>query len=250
MNLKIENLSFSYGSHEVIRNVSFNIEPGECVAVLGENGVGKSTMLKCINRINRYDEGSIEIDGKEVREMNEREVARFVGYVSQNGSFPDCSVFNSVLLGRKPFIKWDVTEKDLEIVSSVLERMNLTDYAMRNVNELSGGEKQKVAIARILAQETPIILFDEPTSNLDLKNQLEVLKIIKKIVRERNISALVTIHDLNLALRFADRFLMIKDGGVHSFGDRETVTPESIFEVYGVETDILSHGEKTVVIPH
>lgn len=250
MNLEIENLSFSYGSNEVIKDISFNLEEGECVAVLGENGVGKSTMLKCINRINRYEEGSIKLNGKEISKMNEIELARNVGYVSQNSEFVDSSVFNSVLLGRKPFIKWDVTDEDLTIVSEVLERMNLQDYAMRNVNELSGGEQQKVAIARVLAQQTPILLFDEPTSNLDLKNQIEVLDIIKKIVRERKLSALVTIHDLNLALRFADRFLMIKDGSVHSFGEMDIITPESIFEVYGVKTDVIKHGDNTVVIPY
>lgn len=249
MNLEIRNLQFSYGSHAVVRDVSFSACAGELVAVLGVNGVGKSTMLKCINKINRHTAGEILVDGVSIRQLDDTELAQRVGYVAQNCAFSDSTVFDSVLLGRKPFIKWDVTAKDLEIVQEVLHMLSLEDFAMRNVLQLSGGERQKVAIARALAQQTPVLLFDEPTSNLDMKNQLEVLHIIRTLVREQKLTAIVTIHDLNLALRYADKFLAMKDGRVYGFGDSEIVTPEMIREVYGVEADVVDYCGQRVIIP-
>ena len=249
MILEVKNLCFSYGSREVVKNVSFSAVPGKIVAVLGVNGVGKSTMLKCINRINKPTSGEILLDGDRLHSFNDTELATRVGYVAQNCDFTDETVFDSVLLGRKPFIKWDVTANDLEIVSQTLKVLSLEDYAMRNVLELSGGERQKVAIARALAQQTPILLFDEPTSNLDMKNQLEVLSIIKNIVNEKQLSAIVTIHDLNLALRFADYFLAMHEGRVYAFGESEVVNEKSIAEVYGVEASIIDHNGYKVVVP-
>lgn len=249
MNLEVKNLCFSYGPHQVVRDVSFSAKAGEFVAILGVNGVGKSTMLKCINRINRHQSGSILVDGESVERIPGGDLAKKIGYVAQNGELSDGTVFDSVLLGRKPFIQWDVTEDDLQIVQDVLHMLSLEDFAMRNVLELSGGERQKVAIARALAQQTPVLLFDEPTSNLDLKNQLEVLRIIKQVVRERQLTAIVTIHDLNLALRYADRFLEMKDGRVYGFGGSEVVTEESILEVYGVRAALVTHNGHKVVIP-
>lgn len=249
MNLEIRNLCFAYGSHEVVRNVSFQAKEGECLAILGINGVGKSTMLKCINQINKPRSGEILVGGQQVSGMDSTTRAKHVGYVAQSGEFSESTVFDAVLLGRKPFIRWDVTEKDLEIVKNVLSLLSLERYAMRSVNELSGGERQKVAIARALAQQTPVLLFDEPTSNLDLKNQLEVLGIIKEIVRQKNLAAVVTIHDLNLALRFADRFLIMKDGEVYAEGDSQVVNASSIREVYGVSASVVEYGGHKVVIP-
>ena len=249
MNLEIKDLCFSYGSHEVVKNVSFRVEEGQCLAILGINGVGKSTMLKCISKINKPQSGEIRIDHQPLSRMDDSTLAKHIGYVSQNCEFSDSTVFDAVLLGRKPFIRWDVTKNDLEIVQNVLYALSLEDYAMRNVNELSGGERQKVAIARVFAQQTPVLLFDEPTSNLDLKNQLEVLGIIKSAVKEQKLSAVVAMHDLNLALRFADQFLIMKDGGVYAFGGSEVVTSESIYEVYGVQASLIEHKGNKVVIP-
>ncbi len=249
MNLEIKNLYFAYGPNEVVKNVSFRAEPGECIAILGINGVGKSTMLKCINKINRPKAGRILVDGKDISGMDDAMLAKHIGYVSQSCEFSDSTVFDAILLGRKPYIKWDVTSQDLQIVQYVLHLLSLETFSTKNVNELSGGERQKVSIARVLAQQTPILLFDEPTSNLDIKNQLEVLDIIKKIVQEHNLSAVVTIHDLNLALRFADKFLIMKDGMVYAFGDRSVVTAESICEVYGLHASVIDFAQRKVVIP-
>jgi iron complex transport system ATP-binding protein len=249
MNLEIKNLCFAYGSHEVVKDVSFRAEGGQCMAILGINGVGKSTMLKCINKINKPQSGGILVNNQPISWMDNTTLAKHIGYVSQSCEFSDSTVFDAVLLGRKPYIQWDVTARDLEIVQQVLHIMALEEYATRDVNELSGGERQKVSIARALAQETPVLLFDEPTSNLDLKNQLEVLDIIKNIVREQNLLAVVAIHDLNLALRFADKFLIMKDGEVYAFGDRSVVTAESIYEVYGVHASVIDFAQYKVIVP-
>lgn len=249
MKLEIKNLCFSYPRKDVVKDFSLSVESGECVAVLGMNGVGKSTMLKCVNKILRPKSGEILIDGINVGSMNDTELATKIGYVSQNCEFADATVFDSVLVGRKPYIKWDVTAEDLRIVQEVLHVMSMEDYATRQVNELSGGERQKVSIARALAQQTPVLLFDEPTSNLDIKNQIEVLDTIKRIVKEQNLSALVVIHDLNLALRFADRFVMMKDGQVYSSGDKTVVNERGIMDVYGVKAAIVDYMGRKVVIP-
>lgn len=249
MTLEIRELCFSYPKNEVVKNFSLSVDAGDCVAVLGINGVGKSTMLKCINKILKPSSGQLLIDGSDISSMSDTQLATRIGYVSQSCEFADATVFDSVLVGRKPYIKWDVTAKDLEIVQEVLRVMSMEDYATREVNELSGGERQKVSIARALAQQTPILLFDEPTSNLDLKNQLEVIDIIRRIVKDNALSAIVVIHDLNLALRFADRFILMKDGSVYSSGGAEVITEDSIREVYGVSASVIEHMGHKVVIP-
>lgn len=250
MRLEVRDLRYGYTpEREVVRGVSFTVRAGECVAVLGTNGVGKTTMLKCINRIIRPKSGEVLVDGLPVHRLSGRELAQRIGYVPQACEFADSSVFDAVLLGRKPFLQWDVTKRDLEIVQDVLQRMGLEEYAHREVNALSGGERQKVSIARALAQQAPVLLFDEPTSSLDLRNQLEVLDMTKQVVRQQGLAAVVILHDLNLALRFADQFLVMKEGTVCAFGGREVVNPEMIREVYGVQARVLEVNGRPVVVP-
>ena len=189
------------------------------------------------------------MDGQPVHRLSGRELAQRIGYVPQVCEFADSSVFDAVLLGRKPFLQWDVTKRDLEIVQEVLRRMGLEEYAHREVNALSGGERQKVSIARALAQQAPVLLFDEPTSSLDLRNQLEVLDMTKQVVRQQGLAAVVILHDLNLALRFADQFLVMKEGAVCAFGGREVVDPGMIWEVYGVQAQVLEVNGRPVVVP-
>lgn len=250
MRLEVRNLRYGYTpEREVVKGVSFSVRAGECVAVLGTNGVGKTTMLKCINRIIRPQAGEVLVDGLPVHRLSGRELAQRIGYVPQACEFADSSVFDAVLLGRKPFLHWDVTKRDLEIVQEVLELLGLEEYAHREVNALSGGERQKVSIARALAQQAPVLLFDEPTSSLDLRNQLEVLDMTKQVVRQQGLAAVVILHDLNLALRFADQFLVMKEGTVCAFGGREVVDPEMIREVYGVQAQMLEVNGRPVVVP-
>lgn len=249
MNLSVRDLAFSYSAAPVLRGVSFDVARGECVAVLGDNGAGKSTLLKCVNRLLTAQAGSIAIEGEDVGRLKGAQLARMVGYVPQNLAFSDSTVFDAVLMGRRPYIRWEAAEKDLEIVADLLDSMHLAHLALRRVNELSGGERQKVAIARALAQQPRVLLFDEPTSSLDIRNQIDVVNMIRMVATENDLSAIVTMHDLNLALRFADRFLMLKDGVICAAGDKGVVTPETIRVVYGLEAAVGEVAGHPVVVP-
>jgi iron complex transport system ATP-binding protein len=249
MILSVQGLGFKYPSQNVLKNVSFSLEKGECLAVLGTNGTGKSTLLKCINRILKPQKGTIIIDKYEIQKLNQVELAQKIGYVSQSNQCFRSTVFDTILIGRKPYIKWDVTKKDLDIVNKAIKMLELEKYSLRYIDELSGGEFQKVIIARALAQEPDVLMFDEPTSSLDLKNQLEVIDIIKKVVKSKGISAVVTIHDLNLALRFADKFVLLKDGKIFAAGGIEIMTSENIEHVYSVPVKVEQLSNTTVIVP-
>lgn len=249
INLEVNGLCFQYPCHKVLDGITFSVGRNECVAILGTNGVGKSTLLKCLNRILRLNTGEVSVSGSDIRSLDGNALARKIGYVAQSSRFSETTVFDAILLGRKPYIKWDVTDADLKLVQKIMERLSLSGFAMRTVTELSGGEMQKVAIARALAQRPDVLLFDEPTSNLDLKNQLEVIDLIRSIVDESHISAVVTMHDLNMALRFADRFIMMKDGRIYATGGCGVLTQENIRAVYGVDVTIAEQDGMPVIIP-
>ena len=250
--IKVKNITYSYNrtARKVLEDVSFELERGQCLAVLGNNGAGKSTLLKCIDRICQTEGASVMIDGQDAFKMNSRTIAQNIAYVSQNTENVNMTVFDTVLLGRKPYIKWDVTAEDRETVDGILQKMGLEELALRNVSELSGGEAQKVMLARALAQEPKLLLLDEPTSSLDPYNQHEMLHVIRDIARERNIAVIIIIHDLNLAMRHCDRFLFLKDAGVFSFGGVETVNPETIKSVYGLRVDIIEHRGIRIIVPY
>ena len=169
-------VEFSYGSVPVLCDVNFEVKKGDFISILGVNGSGKSTLMKCINRILRFKEGMIFVEDRDLKQMKAIEIAQKIGYVPQTSEKGFVTVFDAVLLGRKPYIKWDVSQKDIELTEEILKIMGLEEYSLRYINELSGGELQKVVIARALVQEPQILLLDEPTSDLDLKNQLEVMK--------------------------------------------------------------------------
>lgn len=249
MILNVQNLQFHYPHHPVLKEASFSVEKGELLAVLGTNGTGKTTLLKCLNRVLKPQAGSVLLDEEPVASLSRNALARRMGYVEQQRSGSRATVFNAVLLGRKPYIQWDITQNDMEIAARALETLGMSDYALRFLDELSGGELQKVVIARALAQQPEVLLMDEPTSSLDLKNQLEVLRLVRGITRERGIAAVVAIHDLNLALRFADRFILLKDGVIFAAGGAEVMNPENIETVYGVPVTLARHNGHQVVIP-
>ena len=249
MILNVQGLQFHYPNHPTLDNASFSVGKGELLAVLGTNGTGKTTLLKCINRILKPQAGTVFLGEQSVPTLSRNALARRMGYIEQQRSGSRSTVFNAVLLGRKPYIRWDITKHDMEIAAQALEILGMGEFALRFLDELSGGELQKVVIARALAQEPEIMLMDEPTSSLDLKNQLEVLKLIRRITRERNIAAIVAIHDLNLALRFADRFILLKDRVIFAAGDAEVMTPANIEAVYAVPVALTRHNGHRIVIP-
>ncbi|MDX9799574.1 MAG: ABC transporter ATP-binding protein, partial [Bacteroidales bacterium] len=234
MILQVDGMEFSYPSKSVLKNIVFQVNKGEVVSVLGINGAGKSTLLRCINKILKPQKGTVLIDRFNLKQLDDVGIAQKMAYVPQNTISNYMTVFDTVLLGRKPYIKWEASKRDLEITSNILKLMQLEKYALRNTNELSGGELQKVIIARALVQEPKVLLLDEPANNLDLKNQIEVMKIIRDISRTQNISAIVVMHDLNLTLRFSDKFIMLKDGKIFSEGGSKVINSRNIREVFDV----------------
>jgi len=247
--LTVNELKFMYRNKNVLREIGFSIERGKVVAVLGPNGVGKTTLLKCLNRILRPNGGSVLLEEENLLDLGTMDIARRVGYVPQRVETGRLTAFDAVLLGRRPHIGWDVTPRDLAIVDAIFTKLKMEPLRLAYIDEMSGGELQKVAIARALVQEPRVLLLDEPTSNLDLKNQVDILTTIREIVRDHNIAAIMTMHDLNQALRFADTFIFIKDGAVHIHGAQEIVTPPVIEEVYGLPVMIGELGGVRCVIP-
>lgn len=247
--IDVQNLSFSYcKAFRVLENIKFDACEGQCVAILGNNGAGKSTMIKCFNRILMPQEGAVIVNGHDVGSLKRQIIAQQMAYVAQQNESFQFTVYDAVLLGRKPYIKLDPTEEDHRITKTVIERMGLKDFTLRYIDELSGGELQKVMLARALAQQPKVLMLDEPTSNLDLKNQYEVMGIIRDIAVEDKICVIIVIHDLNLALRYCDRFMFIKNSHVYSLGGSETVNCDSIRDVYGMDVTIENiHGFPTVV---
>jgi len=248
--ISIKGLTFNYNSHKILDDLNVALDDSEILSLVGPNGSGKTTLIKCIDRILK-PKGSILLDGKEVECMSRQEVAKLIGYVPQSSSTPlATTVFDTVLMGRRPHISWRVDDADLDKVAEVLERLHLENLAMRDFAQLSGGQKQKVLIARALAQEPAVLLLDEPTSNLDMKHQLEVMETISGLVKEKKISAVMAIHDLNLASRFSDKLVMLKDGKVYAAGEPRALLNESnIGKVYGVEAIIMNALGRPYIVP-
>lgn len=228
-----------------------DLDRSEIIGIVGPNGAGKSTLIRCIDRILTPGGGTILLDETDISTLSRMEIARKMGYVPQTTTrvFP-ATVFDTVLMGRRPHLSWKSSDADVDKVLEILELLGIMEFAMRDFNEISGGQQQKVLIARALAQEADILLLDEPTSNLDIRHQLEVMEIMTNIVHKKGISAVMAIHDLNLASRYTSRILMMNGGRIFAAGDPESVlTEENIRRAYGVEALVKSDGERPYIIP-
>jgi len=250
--LDIKNLDFSYPSQQIFSKMCMSIPKGTLVSILGPNGSGKSTFLKCIDRILTPQDGKILIDSEDVSSLNRKGLARKISYVPQSSIrvFPH-SVFDMILMGRQPHLGWASSGEDEERVWDVIDLLGLEDIALHLFNELSGGQQQKVLIARALVQDTELMLLDEPTSNLDVWHQLDVMRIVSDLVYRQGITALMAVHDLNMASRYSDLIVLMKKGRIHVAGSPgEVLTPEHIAEVYGVEAEVQRpNNGNPVIIP-
>ncbi|MDY3939420.1 MAG: ABC transporter ATP-binding protein [Spirochaetia bacterium] len=248
--IRVEHLAYAYhGHHPALDDISFHLEKGERLALLGNNGAGKSTLLKCLNRILEPPTGTVFLDGCDIRRMRRNDIAKKCAYVDQQAPMPRLSVFDTVLMGRKPYIRFEPTAYDRERTEEVLELLRLSSFAPRYADELSGGERQKVALARAMVQQPQILLLDEPTAGLDLRNACEVLDLICDISLNEKITVVTVIHDLNLAIRYCDRFLLLKDGERAFYGDESVINDESLSYVYGFPVAVRIVGKQRVVIP-
>lgn len=247
--IEVKNVSYSYGNKPVLRNVSFTLGHGKCMGILGNNGSGKTTLLTCLNKIRTPRSGKVYVDKKDISKMSLAETARHISYVAQKNEVCQMTVFDTVLLGRKPYIKWSISQEDIDICEAALELVGMSGFKLRYVHELSGGEQQKVMLARALAQQPKVLLLDEPTSNLDPRNQYEMMALVRDLASGRGISVIVVLHDVSLALRYCDQFLFMKAGSVYAFGGPSIVNEETIYDVYGVDSTIAEvNGRKVVVV--
>lgn len=241
MSLKVDNISFGYNSEqEILSDISFELENGEALCILGPNGTGKTTLLKCINHIIKPKKGRVIIDGVDVAKFSPSLRAKKIGYVPQyNNNVFAMNVIDTVMMGRIAFAGYRIRSGDKDIVFDIIEKMGLESFAFKNIKEMSGGERQRVFIARALAQEPQIVILDEPTSSLDMKNQIFTLELITGLAHAKNIGVIMSIHDLNLTSLYADKVIMLKESKIFSCGAPEKViTENNIRAVYSVETAV------------
>ena len=247
--LSVQDLHFRYSRNaEVLKGASLELQQGEVGILLGKNGSGKTTLFKNILGIEKPVSGRIAFGGESLLKMNRRERARRIAYVPQHIHFGDLTVFDSVLMGRVSYFGMKAGREDYEAVEKILMDMQLSDFANRSAEALSGGEKQKIAIARAMAQEPKLMVFDEPTGNLDIANEQLIIEEAKKLAREKNISILASLHDFNQALYFGDKFFFMKDGRVKYAGGKEIVTEEVIRDIFDITVKILRVEEQTVIL--
>ena len=248
--LNVENLTFRYSkfSRPVLKGASLELKPGEIGILLGKNGSGKTTLFKNVLGIHKPGSGKILFEGEDLLKMSRKERARRIAYVPQDIHFGALTVFDSIMLGRISYFGLKSGDEDYKAVEKILLDMHLEGYAFRMVDELSGGERQKIAIARAMAQEPKLMVFDEPTGNLDIANEQLIMEEARKLAKEKNIAILSSLHDLNQALAFGDKFFFLKNGVVQHAGGREIITPGVVKDTFDVDVRIREIDGQTVVL--
>ena len=249
--INISNLRFSYSDDAVVLDgISLDISNSQLISVIGPNGVGKSTLIHCLNKILSPTHGTVMIDGRPVKDYDIKELAKKVGYVpySSSDTFP-MTVVDTILMGRNPHRKWNSLKTDLKVAQEVMEMMDISHLALRPFNELSAGQHQRVMLARGLAQEPEILLLDEPTANLDIRHQMDVIRLLKNLSDKKGILVIMISHDLNIAAKYSDNIVMLSKGGVFAVGNpAEVITPENVKEVYGVDCNVIQNEGRPFMI--
>lgn len=248
MKVMAEHIGLSYGTDEILKEVSICAQNKEFIGLIGPNGSGKSTLLKCMYRVLKPNKGCVLLDGESIQEMSYKKSAQKIAVVAQHNHYNfDFSVKEIVLMGRAPHKKAMEREQanDYRIVEEALAKVGMQERKDRNFSTLSGGEQQRVILARALAQQTPCLILDEPTNHLDITHQLQLLKIVKNL----DVTVISAIHDLNLAAMFCDKIYVLKDGRVVAKGTpKEVLTKELILDVYQVECEIVEDSKKQMHI--
>ncbi len=249
--LKVDNLTFGYRKHNVLNGISFCVPKGSFLTILGPNGSGKSTLLKNIAGILPGNEDHILLEDRKLSSIDKRLRAKEIAYSGQYFSqgLP-LTVFDIVMLGRRPYQRFFSSKSEKDLIWSMLEKFDIADLAHKIVSELSGGQQQKVHIAGAMAQDADLILLDEPTSNLDIYHQIELMTILKNYISDKGVTLIAAVHDLNLACRFSDLLLLLKDGKVETLGTPdEVINSKNMGTLYNVETEIIETRGCKQVIP-
>jgi iron complex transport system ATP-binding protein len=243
--LEMRDVTLGYDHHPVLQDISLKASPGEMVGLIGPNGSGKSTIIKALSRVMLSQSGKITVNGRDIMTIPRQELACQVGVVPQMPLLPSTfTAFEIVLMGRNPHLGLLQSEspRDMAMAWQAMEKTGTENLANRHVNELSGGEIQCVLIARVLVQETGAILLDEPTANLDIGRQVEILDLMKRLCTENKLTVMAAIHDLNLAAQYCDRLILIHEGRIHAVGTPgEVITAENMRQVYGAENCVYTH---------
>lgn len=251
MRIKIDGMEFGYSSVPVLKDIVLDLEGPQFVTIIGPNGVGKSTLIHCMNKVLKPSKGTVLVNDQDVSDMKLKDIAKIIGYVPYTSSdtFP-LSVVDTVLMGRSPHTGWKPKEADLNIVYNVLKLLDIDDLAMRPFNELSAGQHQRVMLARGLAQDPQILLLDEPTSNLDIRHQLEVTRLLRDLSRTQDLLVVMISHDINISAKFSDRMILLKGGTIFATGTPdEVITEDNIREAYGVESEVIRYeGHPHVIL--
>jgi iron complex transport system ATP-binding protein len=245
----INHLHFNYGTRPILFDLSCCIQTGDFVALVGPNGAGKSTLIKCICGILKAEKGAISIDGSPLLGYSANDLARTVAYIPQSEkAYTQITVFDAILAGRKPYFAWKPSKNDLKEVSNTLKLIGIEDLSMRYINELSGGQQQAVMIARALVQKTKVLLLDEPTANLDMRHQTEVMNLLK-VLSDNKLTIIISVHDINLAFQYASHILMLKEGRVLGYASKNDITTEQIACLYDTPMDVITHNGVLHVVP-
>jgi len=250
MHVIIDDVKFEYTSVPVLHDINLELRGPKFVSILGPNGVGKSTLIHCINKILKATGGSVLIEGTNVDAISIRDMAKIVGYVpcTSTYAFP-LSVVDTILMGRHPHSTWKSKDSDLDKVYDVLGLMNIKHLAMRSFNELSAGQHQKVMLARGIVQEPRILLLDEPTANLDIKHQMEVTRLLRDLSIEKNMLVIIISHDINIAAKYSDLVILMHEGTIYSVGTPyEVITEKNLKTVYEVDSRVITDEGRPHVI--
>lgn len=248
MNIDVNNISFYYGSNKAIENISLQIGAGSKVALIGANGSGKSTLLKCLCGVLKPDSGIISVDGIRLDKVHHPWQAQKIAYVPQDDFEPSfMSVFDYLMLGRRPYIRWHENDSDIDKVIKIIERLGLQDVCMRNLDSLSGGQRQLIRIARALCQSPEVILLDEPTSNLDLNHRKMIMHILQSLADE-NISVIMAMHDINLAFDYFNDIIMLKNGTMFCHGGHELANNIILNNLFDTDLNVINVDGRVVVI--